>query len=225
MINVFGRIPVGARQWVRHIVSLPDRKLGPFLSLHTWCPRSLIHPLAHSKTSAYNWNSNIAISTRLGDDLNIFIHETAHSLDLLGAYTARPLHTSAAWNHSYAADSHVPDPNSQTSQRENLAQNTVMAVYDLNVPGGLTPVEPGWHGVQHQVDTIEAEQKMRGNFLSDKRGQGRCTKRLENSKVVQVKGRSRVRVRVEPPDVRLSESVRVIEPVAFDTREACRRGS
>lgn len=27
MIDLFGRVPVGARQWVRHIINLPDRKL------------------------------------------------------------------------------------------------------------------------------------------------------------------------------------------------------
>ena len=174
-------------------------------------------------TWAYNMNGNIAIYAHLRGDPNIFIHETAHSLDLLGAYTAHPLSTSAAWSHSYATDSHVPDPYSQINQRENLAETTVMAAYELNVPGGLSPVAPGWHGVQHQIDTIEAEQKKQGNLLSVKQGKGECTKRLENSQVVKVKGRSRVRVRVEPPDVRLSEGVHVIEPVAFDTTEACRR--
>ena len=29
MIDLFGRVPVHARQWVRHIINLPDRKLPP----------------------------------------------------------------------------------------------------------------------------------------------------------------------------------------------------
>lgn len=29
MFDLFGRVPVGARQWVRHIINLPDRKAPP----------------------------------------------------------------------------------------------------------------------------------------------------------------------------------------------------
>lgn len=29
MIDLFGRVPVGARQWVRHIINLPNRKPSP----------------------------------------------------------------------------------------------------------------------------------------------------------------------------------------------------
>ena len=39
MIDLFGRIPVLARSWVRHIINLPDRKLPPSSSplLQTHC--------------------------------------------------------------------------------------------------------------------------------------------------------------------------------------------
>ena len=32
MIDLFGRVPVHARQWVRHIINLPDRKPSPVSS-------------------------------------------------------------------------------------------------------------------------------------------------------------------------------------------------
>lgn len=32
MIDLFGRVSVGARQWVRHTINLPDRKPPPTFS-------------------------------------------------------------------------------------------------------------------------------------------------------------------------------------------------
>ena len=160
---------------------------------------------------------------RINGDLTVFIHETGHSLDLFGAYPDNPLSSSKNWLKSYAQDTHVPDPYSQTKQVENLAQNTVVAAYDLNVPGGIQSVEPRWRGLRNQLRTIEEEQSVNEGFLL--RG-GVCNKRLENSKAVRVDGQSKNRTArglAEPPDVGLSGSVDVIEPVDFDTRDGCRR--
>ena len=162
---------------------------------------------------------------RISGDLTVFIHETAHSLDLLGAYTGTndSFSDSSIWLKNYARDSHVPDPYSQVNQWENLAQNTVVATYNLNVPGGFSGVESKWQGLRYQLSTIGTEQKKEGDLLIQK---GLCKKRLANSKVVLKEEHSRNRVRQleEPPDVELSDSVEVIEPADFDTREACRRG-
>ena len=123
-------------------------------------------------------------------------------------------------------DSHVPDPYSQTNQLENLAQNTVVAAYELNVPGGFQTVEPKWRGLLNQIRTIGVEQAVGGNFLLRK---GVCDKRLKNSKpVMLVEGQNQSRVvkargRGQRPDVGLSGRVDVIDPVNFDTRDACRR--
>lgn len=161
---------------------------------------------------------------RVDRDLTLFIHETGHSLDLLGAYPDKPLSNSSTWLTRYANDSHVPDPYSQTNQIEDLAQNTVVAAYDLNVAGGFGAVEPNWREVYSQFRTIGDEQAKAGNMLV--KG-GVCGGRLANSPVVNVKGNSRVMARGlgEPPDVGLSDSVDVIEPVEFDTSEDCKRGS
>ena len=162
---------------------------------------------------------------RINGDLTVFIHETAHSLDLLGAYTGTndSFSDSDTWLKNYARDSHVPDPYSQVNQWENLAQNTVVATYNLNVPGGFSGAEPNWEGLRHQLSTIGTEQKKEGDLLIQK---GLCKKRLANSKAMLKEGHSRNRVRQleEPPDVGLSDRVDVIEPVDFDTREACKRG-
>lgn len=122
---------------------------------------------------------------RINGDLTVFIHETGHSLDLLGAYPQKPLSSSKLWLKQYAKDSHVPDPYSQTDQVEDLAQNTVVAAYDLNVPGGFGTVEPRWREVFHQFHTIETEQMEAGNLLDSG---GVCRRRLKNSKAVRVEG-------------------------------------
>ena len=207
MIDLFGRIPVKARQWVRHIVYLPANE--------TW---------------AYNSGGNIAMFGRIDGDITVFIHETAHSLDLLGAYPDNPLSNSTTWLAQYAKDSNVPDPYAQTNVFEDVAQNTVVATYDLNVPGGFRAVESNWSGVSHQFRLIEREQNkagallVRGGNLLDHGGV--CERRLNNSQPVKVAGYSTgtARRRGQPPDVRLSNSVDVIEPVTFNTREACSGG-
>ena len=160
---------------------------------------------------------------QINGDLTVFIHETGHSLDLLGAYPEKPLSSSKLWLEQYAKDSHVPDPYSQTNQLEDLAQNTVVAAYDLNVDGGLGTVEPKWREVYHQFHTIETEQKKSANMLVSG---GVCTRRLHNSKPVKVGGNSTVMKRGPrvPPNVELSDDVDVIEPLDFDTREDCKRG-
>ena len=174
-------------------------------------------------TWAYNSGGNIAMMDRINGDLTVFIHETGHSLDLLGAYPEKPLSSSKLWLKQYAKDSHVPDPYSQTNQHEDLAQNTVVAAYDLNVDGGFGTVESKWREVYHQFHTIETEQKKAGNMLVSG---GVCTRRLQNSEAVKVNGNSRVMVRglSQPPRVELSDDVDVIEPLDFDTREGCKHG-
>lgn len=174
-------------------------------------------------TWAYNSGGNIVMMDRINGDLTVFIHETGHSLDLLGAYPNKPLSSSELWLRQYAKDSHVPDPYSQTNQREDIAQNTVVAAYDLNVHGGFGTVEPKWREVFHQFHTIEVEQMKVGNLLVSG---GACTGRLQNSKAVRVKINSTVMARGvgEPPRVGLFGDVDVIQSLEFNTREGCKQG-
>jgi hypothetical protein len=68
LIDRFGKLPVLTRQSVCHIIALPDPAGG------------------HS----YNWNGNIAMFNTT-DDMDAFVHESGHSLDLLGDYADKPL--------------------------------------------------------------------------------------------------------------------------------------
>ncbi|KAL8634692.1 MAG: hypothetical protein Q9228_007727 [Teloschistes exilis] len=143
MIDLFGRLPVHTRQYVRHMIALPDPAGG----------------------HAYNSNGNIALFNRIDGDLTVFIHESGHSLDLLGAYADKPLSSSANWLNNYNQDTAVPDPYAQTNQVENVAQNTVVDSYNLNVPGLFAGVEPGWQQIFHQFATVQTEQRNAGDLL------------------------------------------------------------
>lgn len=84
LIESFGQVPVHMRQWVRHVVALPDT------ALH-----------------AYNENGNIAIFADFSKDPSVFLHETGHSLDLHGAYAEDPLSSSQFWLSNYALVSRI----------------------------------------------------------------------------------------------------------------------
>jgi len=102
---------------------------------------------------------------RINGDMTVFIHETGHSLDFLGAYDDKPLSTSANWLQNYAQDTNVPDPYAGTNQAENVAQNTVVACFNEVVPGGFGTVEKDWGKVFHQFATVQTEAVNAGNLL------------------------------------------------------------
>ncbi len=204
MIDLFGQLPVHMRQWVRHLIALPDPNGG----------------------HAYNSNGNVALFDKIEGAITVFIHETGHSLDLLGAYYDKPLSASNYWLTQYALDSNVPDPYSATNQVENVAQNTVVGTFNENIPGGFASVEKNSGKTFHQYATLqtEADRAAPGNIL--KPG-GKCTHRLENSAPVAQSGApsSRIKGRDQSagmPDVSLPGHLEVIAPVEFDTKEHCK---
>ena len=161
---------------------------------------------------------------RINGDLTVFIHETSHSLDLLGAYADKPLSSSQNWINNYNQDSNVPDPYAQTNQVENVAQNSVVDAFNLNVPNGFASVEPKWQNIFHQYATIQTEQRNAGNLLVPG---GTCTQRLTNSAPVSQTSSKRwlpqKRVVLGPkPDVSLAPGIKVIPPKDFDTSKDCK---
>ena len=162
--------------------------------------------------------------------LTRFIHETAHSLDLQGAYQQQP-HVSESsaqnWLDNYAQDPNVPDTYSQTNMIEDVAQASVIAAFDTNVPGGYGSIEPRSYNIFHQYATIDTVQRNAGNLL--KPG-GSCTRRLANSAPVQAGGSARMSrvMRARDggmPDVSLADELDVIPAKEFSTKEACSRPS
>ncbi|KAL8686604.1 MAG: hypothetical protein Q9218_006991 [Villophora microphyllina] len=221
-VEMMGRIPVGTRQWVRHLVTLPSKG-------------------AH----AYNLGGDVAMFGTCISGLTVYFHEFGHSLDLHGAYKNKEvLSSSTKWINSYNLDSAVPDPYAQTNQIENVAQNTVVDAYARIAPGGFVALNKGASAIAHQSATLDAEQKEAGNLLVPG---GKCTQRLEHSPAVFI-GKTKPKVRMvdavhqdddksfgapesqsvleadmvgETLHVPLSEGVEKIPHVHFDTKDSC----
>lgn len=195
LIDRFGRLPVHTRQYVRHVVSLPA-----------------------AGNHAYNDGGNIAFFGTTLSNINVHVHEAAHSLDLLGAYKDKPLYSSTNWINNYNQDSAVPDPYAQTNQIENVAQNTVITTYERNVPGGFWGVNPNADRIFHQYATVDTEQREAGKLLV--RG-GTCTARLANSSPVPVSGASSRVSAAQAPNVALPAGLQAVAAKDFNTKDSC----
>lgn len=187
MARQFGKMPIQMRQWVRHVVDLPD-----------------------TARHAYEVNGIVTFFNPGENMMTVIVHETGHSLDLSGAYPDKSLSNSDRWWTEYDQDSHVPDPYSQSNAIEDVAQNTVVAVYDSNVPGGFPGVEPNWGGIQHQLHLVEAEGREagEGNSVLIPGHNAKCTHRMPSSNPVPIDGKAR---RNPPPDVSFKSGVKIID--------------
>ncbi|KAL4776969.1 hypothetical protein BDW60DRAFT_175171 [Aspergillus nidulans var. acristatus] len=151
--ETFSKLPVKVRDWVRQIVLMPGAN------------------------SAFAINGNVAFFGTTGGNVDVMIHESAHGLDGFAAF-GESFSSSDGFLAAYNADTHVPDNYARSSQAENVAQNTVVAVYDKNVPGGFP-------GVQEQYTAILNQY----SYIQDKAGDalvpgGTCDRHLENSETV-----------------------------------------
>jgi len=188
IVDTFGKLPVRFRSFVRHMLFVPGTE------------------------SAGSSGDNVQMNGELG--VSVFIHEVAHSFDghhgipeIEGGFSA-----SQAWLDAYNADSAVPDGYAQSSQAENFAQQTVVALFDSNVPDGVASVQPSWQSIENQFRLI---QDRAADIL---RPDGTCTSRLENSPSVEKGGSAKLRPSASTkPDVSLKGKTKVIEPVAMGT--------
>ncbi|KAL9043820.1 MAG: hypothetical protein Q9214_003004 [Letrouitia sp. 1 TL-2023] len=181
--------------YVRHVVSLPA-----------------------AGGSAYNDGGNIAFFGTTLSNINVHVHEAAHSLDLLGAYKDKPLSSSTNWINNYNQDSAVPDPYAQTNQIENVAQNTVVDTYQRNVPGGFSGLNPNANRIFHQYATVDTEQREAGNLLIPG---GTCTVRLANSSPVPVSGAASRVAAAQAPNVALPTGLQTVTAKDFNTKDSC----
>lgn len=168
---------------------------------------------------AYNDGGDIAMFGDTINNINVYIHESGHSLDLIGAYKDKPLSSSQKWLSEYAQDADVPDPYSQTNQVENVAQNTVVTTYERNVPGGFFGLNPDANKIFHQYATVDTEQREAGTLLV--KG-GSCTGRLANSDPVPVSGATVKIAAAAKPDVGLPAGITVVAGKDFNTKESCK---
>ncbi|KAH9885521.1 hypothetical protein F4778DRAFT_505771 [Xylariomycetidae sp. FL2044] len=158
MIDIFGRMPVRMRQYVRHVIAFPS-----------------------DSRHAYTW-SDLGDVVLFGDAQNyptLWVHEIGHSLDMnaISGY-AHPFNTDNIWIDNYNLDSAISDSYAATNQGENFAQETVIALFDKVVPGGIGTVEPNWSAIYHQYMTAQG-------YLGDVLVPGgRCGTRFANDDVV-----------------------------------------
>ncbi|KAI9660571.1 MAG: hypothetical protein M1821_009923 [Bathelium mastoideum] len=200
MASQFSQLPIQMRQWVRHVITVPS-----------------------TDGHAFNSNGNIVFFRPVDDMVNVFVHETGHSLDLLGAYGFQ-LSDSDDWWNNYNQDPDVPDPYSAADALEDVAQNTVVATFNENVNGGFGTVEPNWGEVFHQYATVitVAAQSGEGNSIITPGENAQCSHRLTNSAPVNADGSATSRVRRDVGDVTLkfAEPI-VVSPNAPTGRTNC----
>ncbi|KAL6237117.1 hypothetical protein BDW75DRAFT_238578 [Aspergillus navahoensis] len=151
--ETFSKLPVKIRDWVRQILLLPGAD------------------------SAFAINGNVAFFGATGRNIDVMVHESAHGLDGFAAF-GESFSSSDGFLAAYDADTHVPDNYARSSQAENVAQNTVVAVYNKNVPGGFPGVQEQYTAILNQYSYI---QKKAGVALLPG---GTCDRHLENSETV-----------------------------------------
>ena len=88
------------------------------------------------------------------------------------------LSASKEWIDAYNLDTAVPDGYAHSKMVEDVAQVSVVAAFDLNVPEGFRGAEPQWKSVKHQVGIVETKQREAGGLLIPG---GRCVGRFPSS--------------------------------------------
>lgn len=153
MIDVFGRLPVHMRSWVRLSIALPGAR------------------------SAYTY-SDLGDNVYFGDIQSyptLWVHEISHTMDHNVVTKGQDFSASQRWTDNYNMDSAISDSYAQTNQAENFAQETVISIFDKVVPGGLGSVEPNWKAIFHQYAT--AQDALGDNILPG----GKCRNRFANA--------------------------------------------
>lgn len=184
IIDLFGRVPVRMRDFIRHFVFIPGT------------------------TSAGSNSDNTLMVGNVG--ITVFLHEIGHSLDshAFDASYGVPFSNGSVWISNYNLDSAVTDSYAQTSQQENFAQEGVVSVYDKVVPGGIGTIQPNWNAIYHQYTTLE------GYIGDTILPGGTCTHRLADSQPVSMGNSAKFRRSMGPkPTVSLSPDVQEIKSI------------
>ncbi|KAH9897148.1 hypothetical protein F4778DRAFT_245748 [Xylariomycetidae sp. FL2044] len=191
MIDLFGRLPLGMREYVKHVVMAPETK---------------------ANTVASSYRGTIAFDQDYFSIYNL-VHETGHCMDGTAALDVFPdgISSSSIWQDNYNQDSAVVRDYARSSWVENFAETGTVAVYDKVVPGGIGPIQPNWEQIYHQYATYNG-------YLSDIITPGakdKCTQRRENSETVAMGASSRI-MRSSPPDTSFKSDVKVMPAGAND---------
>ncbi|KAI9159155.1 Lipase-like protein [Paramyrothecium foliicola] len=168
MIDIFGRLPLGMREFVRHVAVVPNIGTG---------------------AAAYTTGDSILFNDNYLNN-HVMVHEAGHSLDSHGRrdITTSGFSSHAIWRDNYNQDSAVVSAYARTSWAENFAETAIIAVYDKVVPGGIGGIQPNWNAIFHQYATLQG---FMGNAIIP-RSKAKCTTRLQNSQTVAMRDGARI---------------------------------
>ncbi|KAH7106114.1 hypothetical protein BKA62DRAFT_688889 [Auriculariales sp. MPI-PUGE-AT-0066] len=134
MIDLFGRLPVHERQWIRHVIAVPGGG------------------------SAYMSTADVVFQGPVGTP-SVFQHEVGHAVDFY-KNSVRSSGTSTYLN-AISQDSCVPDDYSNTNEIEDYTQVGVLALFEIVTPGGLDVATggPGWRCLVNQKNALDSFQR------------------------------------------------------------------
>jgi len=160
--------------------------------------------------------------------IQVIIHEVAHSLDLHGAYKDKPLSGSDRMWKAYNADPNTPNEYSKTAMVENVAEQTMIAVFNEIVPGGFGTIEPEWKKISNQYHFVQEEGKLagKGNSIFRPGSSEKCTHKVPSTKPVNMNANSKFRLKRlvsarNKPDITLRRDIIPIEVRAEGEHTNC----
>ncbi|KAI4280112.1 MAG: hypothetical protein L6R38_004705 [Xanthoria sp. 2 TBL-2021] len=92
-------------------------------------------------------DGDIVFENLSSDDVATIIHEVGHSLDKF-AYDEQ-LSFSSDWREKTNKDKSVPNDYAGTSAIEDVAESSIIATYNMLVPGGYPSIESRWEEVRN----------------------------------------------------------------------------
>jgi hypothetical protein len=132
MIDLFGRLPVHERQWVRHVMAVPGGG------------------------SAYESNADIVMQGAVGVP-SVFQHETGHAVDAYKNGVGSS--STSTFLNAINADSCVPDDYSNVNNVEDYTQVGVLSLYEIVNPEGLDPIGANWRCLVNQKNALNGFQR------------------------------------------------------------------
>ncbi|KAL8868267.1 MAG: hypothetical protein Q9174_005100 [Haloplaca sp. 1 TL-2023] len=201
--ELFSRIPVASRSFVRHVLTVPG-----------------------ASEAGANSDGDIVFENLSSDDVATIIHEVGHSLDKF-AY-GEQLSFSSDWRNKANKDKSVPNAYAASSAIEDVAESSIVATYNMLVPGGFPSIESRWKEVRNQYETVQTWQRVKADNVM--RPGGSCRKRFKNSDPVNrpsakklLRGRWALWSRSPKPDTSLAEGIEVIQPGHFESGRCVRK--
>ncbi|KAI1337151.1 hypothetical protein F5Y15DRAFT_418210 [Xylariaceae sp. FL0016] len=187
MAEVFGKIPLGMREYNAHLISVPEFSSG-WAALTQGASTML-------RDGVWHWS-------------NVLVHEVTHSVDAFAHLPVAPdgLSTSQVWRDNYSQDRATISDYGRANWFENLAETAAPALYNLIVPGGLKPVQPNFTQVFHQYATFQTYYR----DIMTPGSKTMCTYRQNNSAPVPMDGTSREFV--PPPDTSINSRIAILKP-------------